>query len=130
MDYKNYQRKLLNNEIKCKNRLLRQKTIATDKLRDSFRNQVSWLDYNVLNSLIGKRKTKYTNTTKAKHANKLKNLGHFTSEPLNPRTIVTNLSNITLSNDEYDALALGLDFALPVKKPNKIKTPLKFWNPG
>ena len=126
IDYKNFQQKLLNNEIKCKYRQLRQKTTATDNLRNSFRNQVSWLDYNILSSLIGKRKIKFTNTVKAKHAKKLKHLGHFTNEPLDPRTIVTNLSNLTLTNDEYDTLALGLDFALPIRKPNKIKHHLNF----
>ena len=126
--YRTYQRILLDKEIKTQNRKL-------SRLRNKYRitltnlqSIVSWLDFQCLVHRLRARDRMINKRIDDVHQRKLQRLGYNSCNKLDPRTLVKNLSDIKLTSKQINALAYGLNFALPPRKINKALFYHKFEN--
>ncbi len=124
--YKSMVNKLLNFEIRAKHRnlsrLKNEHKINLEHLRSLF----TWLDYKVVSNKINKDVELQVEKIKCTHAKKLTSLGIGGDSSLNVDKVIYNLSSRELTKAEKDALKHGLDFGLPVHKPNFLSHFLSF----
>ena len=115
--YREWQFKLLNIEIKSRNKDSRVLCNQLKILDQDLKNNVSFLDYIYLKSFVAKNVRRYVNKILETHDKKLKNLG-LTNKfgPINPDNVIFNYSNRVLSEKEKYLLAFGLTCKLPLFK--------------
>lgn len=118
--------KLLNYEIKQKEKYSKQ--LRTDYFMhlQELKNKVSWLDFKVLSNQIHKNNADKLKKTKDTHNKKLVKLGIPIYSSVDKQKVIINLSSRTLTDEEEEALKFGLDFSLPIFKPNFISHFLSF----
>ena len=125
--YRNFQKKLLEDELKVK---LAQKRNLSSKFSlycSDLQSKLSWIDFNHLYNFIITNNSKKITSVKETHSRKLFKLGLQTAtEELDPQKLIFNFSSKRLSADEINALANGLKFGLPPKKINYHKFFLSF----
>ena len=115
--YKELQRKLLDNEIRTKERLIQHHRDNLATLDSEFKDHVIHVDYQVLSHFISEKMDKFRLNTQLIHERKLNSLGarlHLTS--CHPEQVLFNLSSRLLSQREQFLLSFGLDFNLPLFK--------------
>ena len=116
--YINSVKKLLNIEIRYKER---RKGFISDDLAScmvSLSSKVSFIDFNSIQIFINREVSKYKLSIQQIHDKKLRKLGISRPEFLNPDNVVFNFSSHILSAQEKFLLSLGLKFCLPCFKPN------------
>ena len=124
--YKTYQRRLLDETIKCQNHKTRKLERLNIEARSSLKSNLDWIDFHILNHKIRTRCRITENNCKETHARKLKQIGLDDNHKLDPNKVVINLSNITLTKEQIETLALGLDYALPPSRIHREKHLLSF----
>ena len=127
--YKDWQSKLLNNEINFKRRRIN--TVRGDvfKYEYDFKHKVSTLTFIFANNFIKQSLNKFITYTSEVHKKKLKTLGiHNSIKPCDPSSVVINLSSIDISDHLKFLLAFGLDFNLPLFKLDFVKYFFNFEN--
>ena len=87
---------------------------------------VSWFDHKTLISRISKYNDGKIKSFKINHDRKLERLGIPVNSKLDKTKVIVNLSDKVLTQEEEDSLAFGLDFALPITKPNFVAHFLSF----
>ena len=117
--YRQYQRILLDKEIKSQVRKKNRLQQKLNEARKQLRNQISWLDNACLLHRVKIRNKQILINIQRVHSKKLRNLGYDVTKKLDPRSLVTNLSDVPLSQSQIEALAFGLKHALPPKSLNK-----------
>ena len=125
-EYRTYQRKLLDNEIKTQFRKLARLKRKLDNTRTTLKTKVSRLDHHCLLHRVRQRNKQIEKNSKETHKKKLLSLGSYGERTIDPKNVIFNLSNVTLTEKQIDALAYGLEFCLPPKKLNKIQYTLNF----
>lgn len=125
--YRNFQRTLLENELKKKCSIKRSLNLKSSHLFSELQAIVSRLDFNHLNNYIYNHNGKLINNVKTIQSRKLFRLGLTKStEELDPKNLVLNYSDKILSEEEIKVLAHGLKFGLPPTKINYSKFFLSF----
>ena len=115
--YKSWQTKLLLKEIQFKNNSRKLIGTQLSDVRDSLRQQLSLLDFAIVNNHIHSELQIFEQTTKATHSSKLLKLGIVNNiEPCNPDDVIYNFSSVTLSSRLKILLSFGLEICLPVYK--------------
>ena len=129
--YKNFQRKLLDNELKQKRTQHRILSRKLEFLKTNLQNHVSRFDFIHLLHLISNFNGKKINSVKLIHDRKIFNLGFRTNSSetkIDRSKCIFNFSSRRLNSDETEALSHGLKFGLPPKKLNYCKLFLPFEN--
>ena len=127
--YKNFQRKLLDNELKQKRTQHRILSRKLEFLKTNLQNHVSRFDFIHLLHLISNFNGKKINSVKLIHDRKIFNLGFRTNSSetkIDRSKCIFNFSSRRLNSDETEALSHGLKFGLPPKKLNYCKFFLPF----
>ena len=124
--YRNYQRKLLDNEIKKKSNFVKTLTSKYDNELRYFRSVVSWLDFNHLRNLIETTNQKTLSRVSYVHGRKLRKLGYVKPNPTVTDRCIFNFSSHVLSEQEKVTLTKGLKFSFPVTKTKFISHFLPF----
>ena len=88
----------------------------------------STIDFHILNSKVRNRCKSIENECKRTHSRKLHQIGFDQNHRLDPNKVVINLSNVSLTKEQIETLALGLDYALPPTKIQREKHLLDFGN--
>ena len=115
--YKNFQQKLLDNEISFKKHRIEILKTSVNTTKNSLKEKLSFIDFNVLNVFIDNVTTKFCNSISEIHKRKLINLGgHYNLTSCKPDDVVFNLSDYCLSEKEKFLLSFGLNFCLPIMK--------------
>ena len=116
-DYKKFQKKLLNDELQLKRDDLQDAKLYRQTNFDQLKLFCSHIDFNHLISLVDKWNTKKELKFHSNHNRKLHNLGlRFSYKSLSPDDVIFNLTNKVLSDDQKNALSLGLKFCFnPMK---------------
>ena len=125
--YAEFQVKLLDLEMsEKKNQILK----LSNKLKEDrmiLRNSLSFINYLCLLQFINRNVKKIELQHKEIHAKKIEKLGgSLEFKKCNPDHVVFNFSDRILSSREKFLLSLGLDFKLPIFKPNFFKYYLLF----
>ena len=111
-EYRNYQKKLLQGEISSKKELLLSHERRYNSSYQDFKEVFSYFDFNHVTTVIKNTNSKKIAKVTETHNRKLSKLGMpFSYEPLNPDSLIFNLSNRILTKSQKEALSLGLDFA-------------------
>ena len=117
--YKEFQGKLLDQEIKAKCKHVNTLSTLLQESQDSFKQQVSWLDFSALRFFLTRNLQKYCKTVSTTHSKKLHTLGgKLQLSSCSPDDVIFNYSNRILSTREKYLLSFGLHFGLPVYKPS------------
>ena len=119
--YKSFQFRLLDHEIKQKQRLIRTTQPKLDLAYNDFKNRVSFFDFTILYCRLEQANdTKCHNTSKTP-LKKWAGLGISPEFKVDIDKVVVNLSKRSLSDDEKTILAHGPNFALPKHKIDYIE---------
>ena len=124
--YKAYQRKLLEETIKAQNHKTRKLERLNRDSIASLKSNLDWIDFHILNHKIRTRCRITENGCKETHARKLRQIGLDDNQKLDPTKVVINLSSVTLTREQIETLALGLEYALPPTKIQREKHLLSF----
>ena len=125
--YKSWQFKLLDLEIKNKIKSIGRAEREYDDILRSLSSVVSWLDCVCLKQKIANNSSKAIDKAKKVHGKKHFDLGLPEKfSVIDPDKVVTNVSSRQLTKDEKFALQFGLEFCLPVNKPNFFRYFLAF----
>jgi hypothetical protein len=117
MEYKSFQKYLLDTEIRGKTRTMEQLTSQKQNFKQSLKELVSPLDAACLAYFVERNNRKYSNTITAVHQKKLEAIGgKLKLTSCNPDKVIYNFSDRPLTNREKFLLSFGLDFNLPVYK--------------
>ena len=114
--YKNFQRTLLDNEIKTKTKDIIKLGKVVNQLQAELKQLCSFIDFSHFKSLVGELVSKKITTVKRVHERKLFHLGVVKTEGLNPNNVVFNYSKLRLSERLTFLLSKGLNFAIPTPK--------------
>ena len=88
-------------------------------LLQDLRNQISFLDFIALRSLIRKNNASWIKHTQDKHETILKAIGRTSRiHHCDPYKVIFNLSDRVLTLREKFLFSFGLDFGLPIYRPN------------
>ena len=118
--YRAFQFRLLDYEIRQKQRLTRILQPKLDLAHNAFKNRVSHFDFAILFCRLSQTNdNKCLNTSKT-HLKKLAALGISPEFKVDTNKVVINLSKRTLTDDEKTILAHGPNFALPKHSINYI----------
>ena len=119
--YKSFQFRLLDFEIKHKQRLIKRTECKLETIRAEFSNKVSHLDFTILCHRLLSRNETRAQAAKVIHQRKLMdlNISPFANVDLNK--VIINLSKRKLTPDETTILSHGLGFALPNHKINFVE---------
>ena len=117
--YKNFQKKLIHEEIRNKSSqkriILNKQSLSLSQLQAS----TSWIDFKHFENLIFKSNDIKIKGVKETHSRKLFKFGLLHArENLTADQVIFNLSDKHLTTDEKEVLSHGLKFALPPKKLN------------
>ena len=116
--YRNFQKQILDNEIKNKRDLLKKCSVKLSSLNVKLKQSTSWLSFNHFVSYIGRTNEHHIARFRHTHNSKLFRLGlECEVEKLDPERLIFNYSSRVLTKEEKEALAFGLKFAFP---PNKL----------
>ena len=119
---RSYQTKLLQSELRYKERQLKIFDDRVDQNRTTLSAQISCLDSSCVNLWLRRKQENVRRKIRTTHSSKLHRLGISPiAVNLEPEKVLFNYSNYTLSNTEKEALLLGLDFNLPIKSINFFK---------
>ena len=121
LTYKSFQFKLLNIEIREKQRLLKLQEDDYHVAKADLRKVLSWLDYQCLSNRLLESNKSRVNNIKNTHERKLTSLGISPSSNINRDKVVVNLSQRNLTETEKEVLSFGLSFGLPKLKINYIQ---------
>lgn len=117
--YRSWQTKLLDLEIKCKKRLIAKHQRALANCREALSSNVSRIDFHCLCVAASRRINNLSIKYSLIHEKKLFNLGACNGlKSCDPSKVIFNYSSKALSEREKYLLSFGLDFCLPVFKPN------------
>ena len=116
LTYKSFQFKLLNYELKEKNKLLKKHTDNYDTTKRELKNILSFLDFHCISNRMIKSNQSKIAKIKITHSKKLLDLGIPSKHSINKNKVVVNLSKHKITDTEKDVLSLGLPFALPKLK--------------
>ena len=122
--YREWQNYLLNREIRLQKKKLSNSSHLVDQLSTRFKNNVTFLDFYVFKIKIFIRTKINCEKVKKTHEKKLKDLD--ISPPNFNYNSIFNYSDRTLSDDERNVLALGLDFCIPFYNVDFLKHFLSF----
>ena len=111
--YKSFQFRLLDYEIRRKEKSIRQIQSKLDLAHTAFKNRVSHFDFIILFSRLSQTNDNKCHNTSITHHKKLSALGISPEFKINADQVVINLSKRNLSPDEKNILAHGPNFALP-----------------
>ena len=121
-----FQRKLLNNELRHKRSLIRQHERNYNERLCEFKECTSLVSYYLSLYWLNEYRKRYSNKIKIIHQKKLFNLGYNDIKHPPSEDVIFNFSSVNLSQDERDVLALGLNFCLTPTKPKLIQFYLPF----
>ena len=117
--YRSWQTKLLNLEITSKEKELNNLELKQKNVGDRFGSLVSCLDSACLNSFVRRRSNVLKENVSNAHHKKLLQLGvNGKPSSCDPDKVIFNYSSVALSAREKFLLSFGLEFNLPVYKPN------------
>ena len=117
--YRSWQKKLLQLEIEDKQNTLNNLKNQSTILLQDLRSQTSFLDFIALRHLIRKNNASWIKHTQDKHETKLKAIGGTSRiHHCDPDKVIFNLSDRVLTVREKFLLSFGLDFGLPIYRPN------------
>jgi hypothetical protein len=118
--------KLLDIEINHKGK--RTKTLNNDRasIDNDIKSILSYIDYNHTKCKLLKKLDIYKTKVERTHNSKLRKLGLDQPKFLTPDDVIFNYSNHILTDKEKHLLTLGLDFKLPIFKPNFVQLFLPF----
>ena len=115
-------RRLLDVEIKNKERLISQLSEGISHHESLFKSCVRFIDYirckSIIDNTVNFCQEKW-NSTHDRKITSLRSRSRSEANLLDPESVITNISRYVLSDVEKRALANGLNFTLP---PNKLKT--------
>ena len=127
--YHDFKLKLLNFEIEDKLKRIKHLENALRDFKTTLRNITTFIDYECLNFYIQKNVKKTEEKNKESQRKKIEVLGgRLELRKCESKSVVFNYSDRVLTNREVFLLSLGLDFRLPVYKPNFYKYYLYFEN--
>ena len=124
--YKAFQFRLLEYEIRRKQRLINRLQPKLDSARVAFKDKVSFFDFTILNCRMTQSNDSHCLNTSKIHHKKLSALGISPEFKVDADKVVINLSKRPLSPDEKNILAHGPNFALPKHSINFIDHYLGF----
>ena len=113
--YRDYQKRLLSEEIRTKHRYLKQATDKLNILTIDLKSTVSHLDFIHLSNCIERVNLSSIEKVKHVHSLKLSRLG-FIDDCIPADKVIFNYSSRQLSETEKSLLAKGLDFAFVSNK--------------
>ena len=113
-----FQRKILHNELVFKKSRHRISVKEFDNLLEKLRSSVTFFTFYQCKNWLKHKRNDYYNKTKCIHHKKLENLGFNSLKHPPIDNVIFNFSNRVLTDVEKSALAVGLDFTLTT---NKIK---------
>ena len=119
---KEIRKRLLIKEIRHKVKLKSKLSNQYEKLKASFKLEVSILDFYYLIQYIKRNTRSKCQEIKEKHRNKTKRLRLKQKEinkRFDPDTVISNFSSYNLNETEKSALTRGLKFSIPPKKIKK-----------
>ena len=114
--YNNFQKDLLDNEIKVKSKSIAGYNKQVKELKRELKDHSSYIDFCHFNNVLENLNTKKLKAVKVVHERKLFNLGLIKVEELNPNKVVYNYSRISLSQRLVYLLSKGLKFSIPRPK--------------
>jgi hypothetical protein len=125
--YRSWQGQLLDLEIELKNKHIDDLKISVKANLASLKDHVSFLDSLCLQHFVHLNNNKMSKSVKITHEKKLSHLGaSLKFNSCSPDKVIFNLSDYILSDREKFLLSFGLDFALPIFKPNFYRHHLSF----
>ena len=128
-DYKRYQRKLLFKGIDCKRLNLSILRESKDDYRRKLESRTSYLDFKHLMHVIDKTNDRKIDEVKFNKDRKLFNLGlRKKYDSLSPESVIFNLSERCLTDNQKEALSYGLSFSFNLLKLNYTNHFLAFEN--
>ena len=113
--YREFQQKLLEDEIHHKRKVLRSLKSRYKTLENNVKNVVSVLDMVYFKFHLYRNCESYKVRIGSIHKMKLVRLGHNLIKHPPPDKVIFNFSNRVLTSTEKDVLSLGLDFCIPPK---------------
>ena len=120
--YNDMQNALLEREISVKIRQMEDNKEKCAAAKNELRSMLSVLDFHWFSLKVESGIDKYASEVKRIHEKKLTVLGaHLKLASVDPNKCIFNYSSYQLSEREKYLLSFGLDFALPVIKPNYFK---------
>ena len=127
--YRDFKRKLLVLEIEDKIRKVNHFENVLANHRCTLKDSTTFIDYNCLLFYIQRNIVKNEDEVKASQKRKIEILGgKLELKKCDSRSVVFNYSDRILTSRETFLLSLGLDFKLPVFKPNFYRYYLHFEN--
>ena len=124
--YKSFQFRMLDFEIKRKQKYLKLLKSNHDSTLSEFKNSVNSFDFWILSTRFSQNNDNKIESAKLIHTKKLVALGIPPAPKLDPKKVITNLSKRELSPAEIELLTLGPSFALPNSKVNFVEHYLAF----
>ena len=121
-----FQRKLLDKEIKFKKGHTRKLEECLQEKIQNFRTDVSTITFHLGNYWVNEYNKKYSSKVKSIHDKKLYNLGYNGNQHPPVNNVIFNLSDRVLSETEKSALALGLNYCITPPKSKLIDYFLPF----
>ena len=128
--YRNFQKKLLEKELKSKRSQERIISHQLDVSKENLRCIVSIFDYAHLTQLISTSNNKKINSVNKTQERKLFKLGlraYNHEHKIDPNKVIFNYSSRRLKQEEINALTNGLKFGLPPKKNKLLSTFPGLW---
>ena len=133
LSYSRCQQLLLNEEIRCKKRRLRQLMFEYDRIKQELQYQLSPIDFMHVSSLFLVSNDKAIRKNDKIHGRKLQKLIPNIHEKSiidnvshDPNKVIYNFSNYHLTDSDKSLLIKGLNFAIPPKKIEYSKFLLPF----
>ena len=127
--YRKWQSKLLEIEIRTKEKEISENKKNLVSSSDKLKCVVSRLDFICLKRFVQKQCEVLRNNISKTHERKLHNLGaNYHLKSCTPEQVIFNYSDTTLTQREKFLLSFGLDFCLPIFKPSFYRYFLHFEN--
>ena len=133
LTYSRCQQLLLNEEIRCKKRRLRELIFEYDRIKQELQNQLPPIDFMHVSSLFLVSNDKAIRKNDKIHGRKLQKLIPNIHEKSiidnvshDPNKVIYNFSNYHLTDSDKSLLIKGLNFAIPPKKIEYSKFLLPF----
>ena len=125
--YRSWQTKLLDIEIESKRKSIDAHKRSVARCKEELRRNVSFIDYHCLSITVSRKIDNLSKKYSLTHEKKLINLGAcYNLSSCDPSKVIFNLSSKQLSSREKFLLSFGLDFCLPIFKPNYFRYFLAF----
>ena len=125
--YKKWQFKLLNLEIKSKNKLNNNLLKLKHDLENSLKQETRYIDFIYLKAFVFKSVSRTIVSVTRTHEGKLEKLGiNNNLNCIDPKKVIFNISSRSLTEKEESLLSFGLNFKLPNFKINYFKFFLSF----